>query len=299
MRHVVHSLLRERRHDVVHVQMARMAALLDGVARPPCVVDLIDALSVNMARRRRYDRSAVRWLAGLEEERLARHERELCRTWDRALVASEVDRQAIGDFPNLVVNSNAVDVARFATLEVRRLPDAIVFSGNLGYFPNVDGAVWLAREVLPRIRAEVPAASLTIVGARPARAVRRLAALGPHVAVLGPVPDLAPYIARASVAVAPLRAGSGQSLKVLEAMACRTPIVATRRAVEGLAVRDGTDLLLADDAAEFAGQVVRLLRDRAMAERIAAAGRALVEARYDWQASVAALEAIYAEIAPA
>jgi glycosyltransferase involved in cell wall biosynthesis len=196
------------------------------------------------------------------------------------------------------VNSNAVDLRRFAPQADDRLRDAIVFSGNLGYFPNVDGVVWFAREVLPRIRAEVPSASLTIAGARPARAVRQLAALGPHVAVLGPVPDLAPHIARASVAVAPLRAGSGQSLKVLEAMACRTPTVATRRAVDGLAVEDGTHLLLADDVEEFARQVVRLLRDRALAERLAAAGRALVEARYDWEASVAALDAIYATLAP-
>jgi len=296
MRHTVRTLLRERRHDVVHVQMARMAALLDGEDAPPRVVDLIDALSVNMARRRIFDRSAVRWLAGLEEGRLGRHERELCRTWDRALVASDVDRRAIGDFPSLIVNSNAVDLVRFAPQPCGRTRDAIVFSGNLGYFPNVDGVVWFAREILPRIRAEVPGATLTVVGARPARAVRQLAELGPHVAVLGPVAEIAPHIARASVAVAPLRAGSGQSLKVLEAMACGTPIVATRRAVDGLAVTDDTHLLLADDADAFARQVVLLLRDPVTAQRIAGAGRALVETRYDWEASVGALDAIYASL---
>jgi sugar transferase (PEP-CTERM/EpsH1 system associated) len=297
MRSALHGLLRERRHDVVHVQMARMAALLDGAVDTPRVVDLIDALSVNMARRRVYDRGAARWLAGLEHGRLQRHERELCRTWDRALVASDVDRRAIGDFPNLLVNSNAVDLGHFASRCGGRTRDAIVFSGNLGYFPNVDGAVWFARDILPLIRAEVPGATLTIVGARPAREVRQLAALGAHVVVHGPVPDLAPHIARASVAVAPLRAGSGQSLKVLEAMACGTPIVATTRAVDGLAVKDGTHLLLADDAAAFARQVVLLLRDPHAAERIAVAARSLVESRYDWEASVAALDAIYASLA--
>jgi sugar transferase (PEP-CTERM/EpsH1 system associated) len=297
MRRTIHAILAERRHDVVHVQMARMAALLDGAAGTPRVVDLIDALSVNMARRRIFDRGPTRWLAGLEEARLARHERELCRTWDRALVATEVDRAAIGDFPNLIVNSNAVDLGRFAPRECARARDAIVFSGNLGYFPNVDAAVWLAREILPRIRADVPGATSTLVGARPARAVRRLAAPGAHVAVLGPVPDLVPHIASASVAVAPLRAGSGQSLKVLEAMACGTPVVATRRAVEGLAVADGTHLLLADDADTFARQVVRLLREPGLARRLAGAGRALVESRYDWETSVAALDAVYAALA--
>ena len=297
MRHLIHRLLGEARHDVVHVQMARMAALLDDEIGTPRVVDLIDALSLNMARRRAFDHGPVRWLAALEGRRLERQERALCRTWDRALVASEVDRRAIGEFPNLLVNSNAVDLARFVPHAEARRPSAIVFSGNLGYFPNVDGAVWFARAVLPLIRAEVADATLSIVGARPSRAVRELAELGSHVELLGQVPDLAPFIARARVAVAPLRAGSGQSLKILEAMASGTPVVATPRAVEGLAVTDGEHLLLAGDERRFAAHVVHLLRDAAAADALALAARRLVEARYDWQASVAALEAIYEEIA--
>jgi sugar transferase (PEP-CTERM/EpsH1 system associated) len=297
MRAVLHGLLAERRHDVVHVQMARMAALLDGAASPPRVVDLIDALSLNMARRRALDRGPTRWLATLEKPRLERQERLLCRTWDRALVASAADRRAIGDFPNLLVNSNAVDLRQFTPGPIARRPGSIVFSGNLGYFPNVDGIVWFAREVLPRVRADVPDARLTVVGARPARAVRALEALGAHVELLGEVPDVAPYIARAQLAVAPLRAGSGQSLKVLEAMACGTPVVATPRAVEGLAVEDGVHVALADDAARFASQVTHLLRDAAAAEALARRARALIEERYDWEASVAALEAVYREIA--
>jgi sugar transferase (PEP-CTERM/EpsH1 system associated) len=298
MRDTVAALLRERRHDVVHVQMARMAALLDGAATPPRVIDLIDALSLNMARRHALDAGPTRWLAALERARLSAHERRLCQTWERALVASEVDRRAIGDFPGLLVNTNGVDLARFVPAAAAPLPGTILFSGNLGYFPNVDAASWFAREVLPRIRSELPEATLTLVGARPARRVRALAALGPHVAVLGPVRELGPHIARAGVAVAPLRAGSGQSLKVLEALACGTAVVATRRAVEGLAVEHGTHLLLADDADAFAHEVARVLRDRELARRLAVAGRALVESRYDWEASVAALDAVYASLAP-
>lgn len=296
MRRLVRGLLAERRHDVVHVQMARMAPLLEGVASPPRVVDLIDALSVNMARRGALDRSLTRWVASREQKRLAEQERRLCATWDRALVASEADRRAIGDFPRLLLNSNAVDLAHFVRRNgVRRTHD-VVFSGNLGYFPNVDAIVWLAREVLPRVRARVPETTLTIVGARPARAVRALAALGPHVEVLGEVPDVAPYIGRASVAVAPLRAGSGQALKILEAMACGTPVVATSRAAEGIDARDGLHLRIADDTEAFADAITGLLRDRDAASRLADEAYRLVATRYGWPSSVAALEAVYAEI---
>jgi sugar transferase (PEP-CTERM/EpsH1 system associated) len=297
MRRLVHGILRERRHDVVHVQMARMAALLDGVASPPRVVDLIDALSVNMARRGALDHGLTRWLATRERARLAALERLLCRTWERALVASEADRRAIGDFASLAVNCNAVDLEHFVRRKTERRAHDVVFSGNLGYFPNVDGAVWFAREVLPRVRAAVPEATLTLVGARPARAIRELATLGPHVELVGEVPDVAPYIGRASVAVAPLRAGSGQALKVLEAMACGTPVVATSRAIEGLAATDGVHLRIADDAAALADAVIALLRDAGARRRLADAARSLVESRYGWDVPVAALDAIYQEIA--
>ena len=297
MRRTLRGLLAERRHDVLHVQLSRTAASLDGETTLPRVVDLIDALSLNMARRRDRDRGPMRWLAGLEADRLARYERHLCRTWDRALVGSAADREAIGDFPNLVVNGNGVDLERFPFRSGGRDPRTIVLTGNLGYFPNVDGALWFAREVLPRIRAEVPDATLALVGARPARAVRALVALGAHVKLIGPVPDLAPHLGRAAVAVAPLRAGTGQSLKVLEAMACGAAVVATRRATDGLDVDDERHLLLADGPEAFAQRVIRLLRHPDTARGFALEARGLVERRYDWETSVGALEALYESIA--
>ena len=148
-----------------------------------------------------------------------------------------------------------------------------------------------------RLRAEVSDVTLTLVGARPARAVRDLAALGSHVELLGEVPDLAPYIGRATVAVAPLRAGSGQALKVLEAMACGTPVVATSRAVEGLDALDGVHLRIADDAPTIAAAVAALLRDASERRRLADAARTLVETRYGWEVPVAALDALYTKIA--
>ena len=298
MRRLVRGILAERRHDVVHVQMARMASLLDGIPTPPRVVDLIDALSLNMSRRGALDHGPMRVLAAIEQRRLAELERTLCRTWECSLVASEADRAAIGDFPNLHVNCNAVDLDHFVRhTGARRDDDDVVFSGNLGYFPNVDAAVFLAREIMPRLRAEIPDLRLTIVGARPARPVRELAALGPHVEMLGEVPDVAPYIGRASVAVAPLRAGSGQALKVLEAMACGTPVVATSRAVEGLDALDGVHLRIADDAPTIAAAVAALLRDASERRRLADAARTLVETRYGWEVPVAALDALYTKIA--
>jgi sugar transferase (PEP-CTERM/EpsH1 system associated) len=278
--------------DLVHVQLARMGPFLDECGGPR-VIDFVDALSLNMRRRARQDHPLARWLFRLEARRLQRYERRLCRIADRAVVASERDRGEIGAFPNLSVVTNAVEVSRFPFSREGREPHTLAFTGNMGYFPNADAVVWFARHVLPRIREALPAARFQVVGARPTREVRRLAAPGGPIEVVGYVEDIGAFLRRAAVSVAPIRVGAGQQFKVLEAMASGTPVVATSVAADGLDAAAGEHLLLADDAGAFAERTLDLLRDRALADRVAGSARRLVEARYTWERSVADLEEVY------
>jgi glycosyltransferase involved in cell wall biosynthesis len=270
-----------------------MAGAVDAPLPIPGVIDLIDALSLNMQRRRLHDRSPLRWAAALESRRLARYERVLCSRWKRALVVSETDRAVIGEFPTLLVNSNGVDLTRFRPRADGRDPRRIVFTGNLGYFPNVDALTWFVDSVLPIVLRAMPGLSFAMVGARPARTVRRLARRDPRIVLEGRVDDLQPALARSAVAVAPMRAGSGQKLKVLEAMACGVPVVATARAASGIDADPGRHLLVADAPARFAHEILRLLREPALAAALSSAGRQLVEQRYGWERSVGELEAVY------
>jgi glycosyltransferase involved in cell wall biosynthesis len=145
---------------------------------------------------------------------------------------------------------------------------------------------------LPLVRAAVPAAELRLVGARPVRAVRALAAL-PGVSLAADVPAMAPELAAASVAVLPLRAGAGLQNKVLEAMATGTPVVATAHAVAALGVTPGEHVLVADTAAEIATATIALLRDPVRARAMARAAHALVTQRYRWEDSAAGVEAAW------
>ena len=292
--------------DVVHVQTARLAHVFELARRAakaaeprrhtPCLIDLIDSLHLNMQRRSAVDRGATRRAARFEASRVARYEPALCDRFDRVLVTSNVDFQTLGAQANVVVNPNGVVLNPTPCTGWVRQANRILFSGNLGYFPNVDAAIWFAHEVLPRVQREVPEARFAIAGARPGRVVRALARLGSQVEVVGYVPDLMGEISRASVAVAPLRAGSGQPLKVLEAMACGTPVVASPHAIAGVAAEHERHLLVAQDAEGFAAMVVRLLRDTRLAERLALAARQLVAERYSWETSVAQLASVYAEV---
>jgi glycosyltransferase involved in cell wall biosynthesis len=232
-------------------------------------------------------RPAAHW----EARRLRRYEEALVRRVP-CLVVAESERTALAASERVRVVPNGVDGAAFAYADDGRPPARLVFAGNLGYFPNVDAAAFLVEDIFPRVRAAVPAAELRLVGARPSRAVRALTA-APRVALAASVPRMAPEVAGATVAVVPLRAGSGMQNKVLEAMAVGTPVVATPRAVAGLAVRPGEHLLVADDADGLARAAVELLRDPALARRLARAARALVEGRYRWEDSAAGVEAAW------
>ena len=283
--------------DLAHVQLARLGPMLEPLAGLPCVLDFVDALSLNMRRRAALDRGPLRFVVAAEAVRLARYERALCAQASAVVVCSAQDRAAIGSFPNLHLVRNGVDLARFPWRAPGDRGDGIVFIGNLGYFPNIDAATWFADEVMPLLCARRATVHLQLVGARPAPALRRRVAQWPNVELIGEVPDVHPWLARAAVAVVPLRSGSGQQLKMLEAMSAGTPVVATSLSAAGLDVVDGEHLLIADDSLSMAAAVMRLLTDPQLALRLATAARALVERAYSWQCSAAELEAQWLQAA--
>ena len=165
----------------------------------------------------------------------------------------------------------------------------------MAYAPNVAAMRYFTDEVLPLVRQSRPDTRLTIVGRDPAPAVLAMASEG--VDVTGEVDDVRPYLAAAAVFVAPMVSGSGIKNKVLEAMAMACPVVATPLAVEGLPVRHGENVLVADGAAGLADAINRLLSDPGEAARLGQGGRALVEQTYTWDACASRYERIYQELA--
>jgi len=280
-RAAVDALLVRERFDVVHAQLVRTAAYLPAADGPPLVLDLVDALSANLRRRAARDHTPIGWVAAWEAGRVARAERALITRASETLVVAEAERAALGGGRIRVV-PNGVDLERFRFRAARCTGARLLFAGNLGYFPNVDAARWLATDVFPRVRTAMPAAELRLA----ARLARRAG-----VTLAADVPDMAAELAAASVAVIPMRAGSGLQNKVLEAMAVGTPVVATPRAVAALDVERGRHLLVAETADEIAGACVALLRDPARGAALADAARTLVEARYGWEASAAGVAA--------
>jgi len=214
-----------------------------------------------------------------------RYTRELLRQVDGCVVPSDVERRLISDMvpdgPPLAVVPNGVDLERyrgdFGLVEM----DALVFPGALTYEANFEAMRFFLGEVFPRIRQARPQATLYITGRTDGVDLRRLL-LGDGVVLTGYLPDVRPRVARSAVCIAPLTLGGGTRIKILEAMALGTPVVATSKGAEGLEVRPGRDLLIADEPADFADAVVRVLASAELRASLSAAGRRVAE-RYDWR----------------
>ncbi len=292
-RAVREQLERSPRPDVVHVTLARLAPYLPGPGPWHRHLDLVDALSLNMATRAARSRGPRRAMFALEGRLMRRYEALSVAAADSSSVVSEEDRLAAPGLESAAVIPNGVDLERFAFSAPTCRPPQLVFFGNLGYFHNVEPACFVAEQVLPRVRAAVPDATLRIVGARPSAAIRRLDELD-GVQVVGPVEDMAVELHRCAAAVIPMLSGSGIKNKALEAMATGTPIVANRLGMQGvIGARPGVDHLQAEGAEALAAACITLLRTPGLRDAVAAEGRRLVERHYTWAAQAQALLALY------
>jgi sugar transferase (PEP-CTERM/EpsH1 system associated) len=283
----------------VLVFSSAMAQYADPYREARRVVDFCD---VDSDKWRQYaDKKAfpMSLLYRYEANQLLRYERQVARDYDASLFVSapeaELFRQLAPESSAKIGHfSNGVDTDYFSPEATHANPYAVgeralVFTGAMDYWPNVDAVQWFCDEVFPILRTRFPELHFYIVGSRPAPAVQALAQR-PGVKVTGTVPDVRPYIAHAAVAVAPLRIARGIQNKVLEAMAMATPVVVSPQALEGIDAVPGSELVLAEDAGAFADAVATLLAGQeSAAAAIGQAARAKVQRQYSWSSNLACI----------
>ncbi|HET9527992.1 MAG TPA: glycosyltransferase [Pyrinomonadaceae bacterium] len=177
---------------------------------------------------------------------------------------------------------------------VERKPHNLVFTGSMDWLPNEDAIRYFTEQIMGRIKQSVPGLTLTVVGRDPYPGLVELSKRDPSVIVTGRVDDVRPYMEEAAVYVVPLRIGGGTRLKIYEAMAMEKPIVSTSIGAEGLPVTNGTEILLADTPESFADDVVKLLKDRTLADDVGQRAAARVRKEFGWD-TVAADFAVICE----
>ena len=223
--------------------------------------------------------------------RMHRFEGAQCRRFDHVVAVSPEDGACFSreyGLRDVLHVPTGVDTEYFRpTGTIGGDPYEVLFTGSMDWMPNVDAVQYFADAILGRIADEVREASFSIVGRNPSPAVQALAEKSSRIRVTGTVPDVRPYLERAAVVVVPLRVGGGTRLKIFEAMAMEKAIVATSIGAEGLPVRHGEHLLIADTPTDFAAAVTRLLRDPPYATALGRRAAELVRSRFGWEHAAA------------
>lgn len=303
LRHRLAQELESSRFDVLHIEHLR-ASLLGLSARGlPRVYDAVDCITALFELTQRHGASwTSRSLAALDLRRTRRFEAQLLGLFERTVVTSEAEAQALTRLPGVDAQSakritvvpNGVDLSYFVPTTAPRDSATLLYVGRMSYHANVTAVLDFMRQVMPAVWAARADTRVVICGADPAAAIRGLPRrYGSRVQVTGTVPDVRPYLRQATVSINPLRYAAGVQNKVLEALASATPVVASPAACAALSVRHGEELLVSDDPSSFATQVVRLLNDQELGRRLGVAGRRYVEAHHSWQKAALRLEDTY------
>lgn len=286
MQDALDAKLADNNYDAVIFE----SVILAGYKLPAGVRVIIDQHNIEHELLQRTHEQAKaplrKWYNWQEGRLLKRGELERCRKADVILVASGRERRLLTDLlPEKLVEvvPNGVDIETFnGSSPEQPLPNQLIFTGTMDYYPNTNAVLFFAQQCWPQVRRQNPGATWQIVGRNPPPEIRKLSAL-PGIAVTGTVPDVRPYLAASSVAIAPIQIGSGTRLKILEALAMRKAVVSTSVGYEGLSLVPGKHLIVADQPAEFAQAIVTLMKNPEMREALGTAGRELVETEYSWE----------------
>jgi glycosyltransferase involved in cell wall biosynthesis len=267
---IFHQTIREAltafKPDIIYSHLIRSAPFTAGISDVPRVLDMTDAVSLYLKRFSEQEHNPLkRAFLKLELGRIERYE-SMASKFDRTLVCSDMDRDIIlkhAPAAHVEILNNAVDMDCFTRRsDVTAEPGRIIFTGNMTYFPNIDAAHWLAKEIFPLIKERVPFARLYLVGQNPPPGVRALAS--EDIVVTGFVPDISIEYQKSVVAVSPVRFGSGTLTKVVEPLALGVPVVSTSIGTHIFKAEPGIKLNIADDAGTFADKVAAFLQNPAM-----------------------------------
>lgn len=292
-------------YDVAHVEHlrgSRYGLYLKQKYGLPVVWDSVDCITHLFRQAATNSKSVIgRLRSRLDLGRTEKYEGWLLHQFDHAVITSPVDRQALLALsPNpktaapVTVIGHGVDINYFSPDPATpREPATLVISGKMSYHANITMTLHLVENIMPMVWAKRPDVKLWVVGKDPAREIQALGEQNSAVIVTGTVPDMRPYLRQATAAVTPVTYGAGIQNKVLEAMACATPVITTPQTTAALQAVPEQDLLVAQDPHTFAEAILRLLDDPARQQQLGETGRAYVEKHHHWDNIAAQLEEIY------
>ena len=275
--------------DHIYCQLFRMAEYVKDLPVRK-TLDYQDVFSKGMARRAENSKGLIKWFFNMEHHRVARYEAEIFDNFDHKTIITAVDRDLIPHprREEIAVVPNGVEFDKFSYHGEEKEYD-LIFSGNMGYAPNVDAAEYLVREILPPLLVKFPRLRLVLCGATPAPRVQALRS--EHVVVTGWVDSMAEWYAKSKIFIAPMRMGTGLQNKLLEAMSMSLPCITSPLAARPLVEAEQHDAVVScTTTQDYVQAVSRLLTDEQAYRTLSANGYNYVHQFYDWENAVRILD---------
>ena len=284
----INKIISETKPDHIFCQLVRVAEYVKN-QNIPKTLDYQDVFSKGVERRIQPASFYLKPLLKLEYKRLLKYENKIFDYFDNKTIISEPDRELIPhpEKDKIVIVMNGVDTDFFKPIDRKKEYD-IVFTGNMGYPPNVNGVEFLVKQILPIVRRNKPEIKVLIAGANPDRKV--IAVKSKNIHVTGWVEDIREYYAKARIFIAPMQIGTGLQNKLLEAMAMKIPCISSHLANNALNAKSGKEIKIGDSAEEYAQHIIYLLDNKDKADEIALNGYNFVLNNYNWEKATEKLE---------
>jgi len=294
------NFIENRNIDIIHIDTIGLANYIwkyKKLFRFSIILNHHNIESHLMLRRAKQEKNFFKKMYFYNEGRkLYLFEKILCPYFNSNIVVSELDKVRLlenASNAKIEVVPNGVDIFYFRSTKINPQKCSIIFSGSLNWYPNENGILWFIEKVWAIIKKEIPNASLTIAGKNPTLKIKEKANKDPSIKVTGFVDDIRPFLDQAEVYICPILDGGGTKIKLLDAMAMGKAIVSTSIGAEGLLIKDGKNILIADNPMEFARQVIKIIKNQKLRRILGLNARKLVEKNYSWGTIANKLNQVY------
>lgn len=284
MSNLINAKIASNNFDVIYVHLFRMAQFVISYKNQYRILDLTDIISTEIKRSLPYRKSFWKQLYSFEHQRIFNYERKLINLFEETWLISNADQKLLAsESPqaNIKTVTNGIDINVYHPINIKSIPQRMIFTGHMGVAHNIDAVRFFSSEVFPIIQKLFPECIFVIAGANPSQSVIDLSSQA-NVEILGFVKDLNYELNRSQVFVAPLRFAAGVQNKVLEAMAAGIPVITTTLVNEGINAKEGFEILIADTIEEYIIQLSKLFNDDTLRMRVGLAGLNFVIKHFSW-----------------
>jgi len=272
--------------DVVHFDTISLAPYLKKFKHVKTVLDHHNIESSMLFTRTNKEKNLIKKFYFLQEAiKLRYYEKKLCKKFDLNITCSDIDLERllkISPQINGEVIPNGVDIEFFYPKNVKKDKNSLIFAGGLSWYPNADAMSYFSRQIWQKLKSYNPSVVMNVVGKSPSKELVELAKIDSNFKVHGFVDDVRLYIDKAQVYVCPIRDGGGTKLKILDALAMGSAVVAHPKSVEGIEVVDGESVLLAETPEQFCTQIQKLITNEELTNKLSENGRALAVEKYSY-----------------